>query len=98
MAPLKVLKVNLGSTTHWAAEGQAALQCGTASARADPKEPATQGGATEVAPTQTGEGALPPREGKAHEPDEGQVPLVAEATEVEAPRVSEAKAMEAEAP
>ncbi|XP_066384863.1 uncharacterized protein [Miscanthus floridulus] len=46
----------------------------------------------------TGEGAPPPHEGEAHESDEAKVPSVAEATEVEAPRVSEAKAMEAEAP
>ena len=51
MAPLKALKVNPGSTAHWVAEAQAALQHGAASARADLKELATQGGATEVALT-----------------------------------------------
>ncbi|XP_066391888.1 uncharacterized protein [Miscanthus floridulus] len=66
--------------------------------RADLKEPATQGGATKVAPTRTGEGSPPPHEGEARESDGAKVPSVAEATEVEAPRVSEAKAMEAEAP
>ncbi|XP_066373844.1 uncharacterized protein [Miscanthus floridulus] len=105
LAPLKALKVNPGSITHLVAEAQAALQRGAVSARADPvsaradpKEPATQGGAAKAALMQTGEGALPPHEGEAREPDEGEVLSVAEATEVEAPRVSEAKAMEAEAP
>ncbi|XP_066396080.1 uncharacterized protein [Miscanthus floridulus] len=69
-----------------------------ASARADPKEPVTQGGATEATPTQMGEGAPPPREGEARESDGAEVPSVAEAIEVEAPRVSEAKATEAGAP
>ncbi|XP_066382966.1 uncharacterized protein [Miscanthus floridulus] len=98
LVPHKALKVNPSSTAHWVAEAQATLQPDAASARADQKELATQGGAAEVAPTQMGEGALPPHEGEAHEPDEGKVPSVAEATEVEAPRVSEAKAMEAGAP
>ncbi|XP_066320270.1 uncharacterized protein [Miscanthus floridulus] len=98
LAPLKALKVNPGSTAHWVAEAQAALQRGAASVRADPKEPATEGGAVEVAPTQTGEGVPPPREGEAREPDRAEVPSVAEATEVEVPGVSEAEAMEAGAP
>ena len=51
LAPLKALKVNPGSTAHWVAEAQAALQRGAALARADPKEPATQGGAAEAALT-----------------------------------------------
>ena len=51
MAPLKALKVSPGSTAHWVAEAQAAIQCGAALVRADPKEPATQGGAAEVTPT-----------------------------------------------
>jgi hypothetical protein len=75
------------------AEAQAAIQRGAASARADPKEPATQGGAAEATPTQTGEGVFPSREGRALESDGASVPLVAEA-----PGVSEAKAMEAGAP
>ncbi|XP_066347825.1 uncharacterized protein [Miscanthus floridulus] len=98
LAPLKALKVNPSSTAHWVAEAQAAIQRGAASARADPKEPATQGGATEATPTRTGEGVPPPHEGEARESDGAKVPSVAEATEVEAPRVSEAKATEAEAP
>ena len=98
MAPLKALKVSPGSAAHWVAEAQAAIQRGAASARADPKEPATQGGAAEATLTQTGEGALPPREGEAHESDGAEVPLVAEATEVEAPRASEAEATEAGVP
>ncbi|XP_066344475.1 uncharacterized protein [Miscanthus floridulus] len=89
LAPLKVLKVNPGST---------ALQRGTASVRANPKEPATQGGATEAALTQMGEGAPLRREGEARESDGAEVPSVAKATVVKAPRVSEAKAMEAGAP
>ena len=93
MAPLKALKASPGSFAHWVAEAQAAIQCGAASARADPKEPAAQGGATEATPTQTGVGVLPPREGEAHESDGVGVPLVAEA-----PSVSEAEATEAGAP
>ncbi|XP_066320282.1 uncharacterized protein [Miscanthus floridulus] len=69
-----------------------------ASARADPKESATQGGATSVAPTQTGEGAPPPHDGEARELDGAEVPAVAEATTIEVPRVSEAEATEARAP
>ncbi|XP_066308053.1 uncharacterized protein [Miscanthus floridulus] len=98
LAPLKALKVNPGSTAHWVAEAQAAIQHGAVSARADPKEPATQGGAGEATPTQTGEGAPSPREGEAHESDGAEVPSVAEASEVEAPRVTEARATEARAP
>ncbi|XP_066347823.1 uncharacterized protein [Miscanthus floridulus] len=98
LAPLKALKVSPGSSAHWVAEAQAAIQCGAASARADPKEPATQGGAAEATPTQAGEGALPPCEGEARESDGAEVPLVAEATEVEAPGVSKAEATEAGAP
>jgi len=92
LAPLKALKASSGSSAHWVAEAQAAIQRGAASARADPKEPATQGGAAEATPTQTGEGAPLPHEGEARESDGAEVPAVAEATEVEALRVSEAKA------
>ncbi|XP_066373374.1 uncharacterized protein [Miscanthus floridulus] len=45
-----------------------------------------------------GEGAPPPHEGEARELDGAEVPSVAEATEIEAPGVSEAEAMEARAP
>ncbi|XP_066323929.1 uncharacterized protein [Miscanthus floridulus] len=93
LAPLKALKASPGSSAHWVAEAQAAIQHGAASARVDPKGPAAQGGVAEAAPTQTREGALPPRGGEAHESDGASVPLVAEA-----PRVSEAKATEATAP
>ena len=82
-----------GSSTHWVAEAQAAIQRGAASARVDPKGLATQGGAAEAAPTQTREGALPPCGGEAHESDGAGVPLVAEA-----PRVFEAEAAEDRAP
>ena len=91
--PLKALKASPGSSAHWVAEAQAAIQRGVASARVNPKGPAAQGGVAEVAPTQTREGALLPRGGEAHESDGAGVPLVAEA-----PGVSEAKATEARAP
>jgi len=93
LAPLKALKASPGSSTHWVVEAQATIQRGAVSARADPKEPATQGGAAEVTPTRTREGALPPRGGETHESDGAGVPLVAEA-----PGVSEAEATEDRAP
>ncbi|XP_066392513.1 uncharacterized protein [Miscanthus floridulus] len=98
LAPLKALKVNPGSTAHWVVEAQAALQRGTASAKANPKEPATQGGATKAALTQEGEGAPPPRDGEACGSDAAEVPLAAETTGTEVPGVSQAGAMEAVAP
>ena len=84
MAPLKALKVTSSSTAHWVAGAQAAIRRGVASARAGLTESVSQGGAVEATPTPTGEGAPPPHEGK--------VSSVAEATEVEARRVSEAEA------
>ena len=93
MALLKALKASPGSSAHWVAEAQAAIQRGAASARVDPNGPAAQGGAAEAAPTQTREGALPPHGGEAHESDGAGVPLVAEA-----PGVSEAEATEDKAP
>ncbi|XP_066333926.1 uncharacterized protein [Miscanthus floridulus] len=98
LAPLKAHKASPGSTAHRVAEAQAAIQRGAASMRAGPKELATQGGAAEAILTQMGEGAPPRREGEARESDGAEVPLVAEATEVEAPGVSEAEATEAGAP
>ncbi|XP_066373536.1 uncharacterized protein [Miscanthus floridulus] len=98
LAPLKALKANPGFTAHWVAEAHATLQRGAASVRVDPKEPATHRGAAESVLTRTGEGSSPPHEGEVHESDGAEAPSVAEATEVEAPRVSEAKAMEDEAP
>ena len=98
MAPLKALKVTPGSTAHWVAEAQAVLHRGVASARADPKEPATQGGAAEAALTQEGEGAPPPRDGEARGSDAADVPLATETTGTEVPRVSQAGATEAAAP
>ena len=92
MAPLKALKASPGSSARWVAEAQAAIQCGAASARVDPKEPAAQGGAAEAAPTQTREGVPPPREGEAHESDGAGVPLVAEALGVSGAEVTEARA------
>ncbi|XP_066373052.1 uncharacterized protein [Miscanthus floridulus] len=93
LAPLKALKASPGSSAHWVAEAQAAIQHGAASARVNPKEPAAQGGAVEVAPTQTREGVPPPRESEAHGSDGAGLPLVAEA-----PGVSEAEATKAKAP
>ena len=98
LAPLKVLKVNPGSTAHWVAEAQAALHRGTASARADPKEPAPLGGATEAALTQEGEVAPPPHDGEARGSDAAEVPLAAETTRTEVPRASQAGATETAAP
>ena len=59
LAPLKALKVSPGSSAHWVAEAQAAIQRGAASVRVDPKEPAAQGGVAEAAPTQS-DGAVVP--------------------------------------
>ena len=78
MAPLKALKASPGSSAHWVAEAQAAIQRGATSARVDPKGLAAHEGVAEAAPTQS-DGAV--------------VPFVAEA-----PRASEAEAMEATAP
>ncbi|XP_066392005.1 uncharacterized protein [Miscanthus floridulus] len=98
LAPLKALKVNLGSTAHWVAEAQAALHRGMVSVRADPMEPATQGGATEAALTQEGEAAPPSHDGEARGSDAAEVPLATEATGTEVPGVSQAGATEATAP
>ncbi|XP_066323938.1 uncharacterized protein [Miscanthus floridulus] len=98
LAPLKALKVNLGSTAHWVAEAQAALHHGAASARADPKEPATQGGAIEAALTQEGEAAPPPRDSEARGSDAAEVLLATETTRTEVPRVSQARATETTVP
>ena len=92
MAPLKALKVTLGPTAHWVAGAQAAIRCCVASTRAGLMESVSQGGAVEATPTPMGEGAPPPHEGEGHESDVAGVSSVAEATEVEARRVSEAEA------
>ncbi|XP_066316656.1 uncharacterized protein [Miscanthus floridulus] len=93
LAPLKALKASPSSSAHWVVEAQAAIQCGAASVRVNPKGPAAQGGVAEVVPTQMREGALPPHGGEAHKSDGAGMPLV-----VEAPEVSEAEATEATAP
>ncbi|XP_066358215.1 uncharacterized protein [Miscanthus floridulus] len=80
------------------AEVQAALQHGAASARADPKEPTTPGGAAEVALTQEGEVASPPHDGEARGSDAAEVPLATETTRTEVPGVSQAGATETAAP
>ena len=92
MAPLKALKVTPGSTAHWVAGAQAAIRRGVASARAGLTESVSQGEAVEATPTPTGEGAPPPHEGEGRESDRAKVSSVAEATEVEARRVSEVEA------
>jgi len=98
LAPLKALKVNPSSTAHWVVEAQAALQRGAASARADPKELATQGGAAEAALTEEGEAAPLPRDGEARGSDAAEVPLAVETTGTEVPGVLQAGAMETAAP
>ena len=91
MVPLKALKVNPGSTVHWVAEAQAAIQHGAASARADPKEPVAQGEAAEAATEQVGEEA--PRTSEA-EVAEARAPEV-EVVDVEAPGTTKAEDVEA---
>ena len=59
LAPLKALKASPGSSAHWVAEAQAAIQRGAASARVDPQEPAAQGMVAEAAPTRS-DGAIVP--------------------------------------
>ncbi|XP_066385100.1 uncharacterized protein [Miscanthus floridulus] len=98
LAPLKVLKVTPGSIAHWVVEAQAALHRGAASARPDPKEPATQGGATEVALIEEGEAAPLPRDGEAYGSDAAEVPLAVETTGTEVPRVLQAGATETAVP
>ncbi|XP_066385063.1 uncharacterized protein [Miscanthus floridulus] len=99
LVPRKALKVSTSSTAQWVVDAQAAIQRGMASARANPKEPVTQGEATEAATKKAGEEAPTPREARALESGEAKVPLIAEATEgeVEAPRTSEVEVAEARA-
>ncbi|XP_066344126.1 uncharacterized protein [Miscanthus floridulus] len=83
LAPLKVLKASPGSSAHWVAEAQAAIQRGAASARVDPKEPAAQGRVAKVAPTRS-DGAIVPFVAEAPgasgaEAMEAPVPMTAEA-------------------
>ncbi|XP_066323787.1 uncharacterized protein [Miscanthus floridulus] len=102
LAPCKALKVSTCSIAQWVVEAQATIQCGAASARADPKESATQGEATEATTKQAGEEVPTPREAGALEPGEAEAPSIAEATEgegeAEAPRTSEAEVADAGAP
>ncbi|XP_066385189.1 uncharacterized protein [Miscanthus floridulus] len=97
LAPHKALKVSTSSTAQWVVEAQATIQHGTASTRANPKEPDDQGEATEAAMKQAGEEASTPCESEALEPDEVEAPSIAEATEGKAvaPRTSKAEAAEA---
>ncbi|XP_066375155.1 uncharacterized protein [Miscanthus floridulus] len=100
LAPCKALKVSTSFPAQWVVEAQATIDRGTTSARADPKELVTQGGATEAATKQAREEAPTSHEAEARASDEAEAPQVAEATEGEAkaPRTSEAKATEARAP
>ena len=76
--------MSTSSTARWVVEAQTAIQRGTASARADPKEPVAQGEATEAATKQAGEEAPTPREAEARESSEAEAPTIVEATEGEA--------------
>ncbi|XP_066398385.1 uncharacterized protein [Miscanthus floridulus] len=98
LAPLKALKVSPSSIAHWVVEAQAAMQHGVVPARADPKELVTQGEDAKATSTQGGEGAPLSCKAKARGSDEAKASLVAEATEVEAPRTSEAEATEVGVP
>ncbi|XP_066374979.1 uncharacterized protein [Miscanthus floridulus] len=100
LAPRKALKVSTSSTTHRVVEAQATIQRGTASARADPKEPVNQGEVIKAATKSAGLEAPTPCEARALELDEAKAPSIAEATEGEAkaPRTSEAEVAEARAP
>ncbi|XP_066323609.1 uncharacterized protein [Miscanthus floridulus] len=97
LAPRKALKVSTSSTAQWVVEAQAAIQRGTVSARADPKEPVAQAEATGAATEQEEEEEPMPRQAEARGSDEAEAPSVAEVTkaEAEALRTSEAKATEA---
>ncbi|XP_066361028.1 uncharacterized protein [Miscanthus floridulus] len=101
LAPRKALKVSTSSTAQWVVEAQAAIQRGTASARANPKEPIAQGEDAEAATMQAGEEAPMPHEAEAHESDGAKAPSVAEATEAEAeaeaPKTFKAEATKAKA-
>ncbi|XP_066320226.1 uncharacterized protein [Miscanthus floridulus] len=78
-------------------EAQATIQRGAASAKADPKEPNTQGEATKAASQRAGDEAPTSLEVEAHESDGAEAPSVTKATEgeAEAPKTSEAEATEA---
>ncbi|XP_066311333.1 uncharacterized protein [Miscanthus floridulus] len=79
---VSALKASPGSSAHWVAEAQAAIQCGAASARVDPKGPVTHGGVAEAAPTQS-DGAVVPFVAEAPGASE------AEAMEATAPMTAE---------
>ncbi|XP_066392304.1 uncharacterized protein [Miscanthus floridulus] len=95
----EALKAGTSSTARWVVEAQAALQHGAVSARADPREPAAQGEATDVATDQAREEAPTPREVGPLESGGAEAPLAAKATEgeAEAPRNSRAEVAEVEA-
>ena len=96
LAPRKALKVSASSTAQQAAEAQAAVQRGAASAGADLEGPVAQEEAPGAATEQTEEEGPTPRIVEAHESDGAGAPPVAEArSKAEAPGTSEAKVVEA---
>ena len=98
LAPHKALKVSASSTAQQAAEAQAAVQRGAASAGADLEGPVVQEEASGAATEQTKEEGPTPRVVEAHESDGAGAPPVAKAgSKAEAPRTSEAKMVEASA-
>ncbi|XP_066311074.1 uncharacterized protein [Miscanthus floridulus] len=99
LVPLKVLKVSTSSTARWVVDAQAAMQCGAASARANPKELVTQGEATKAATKKAGEEVPTPWEAGATE-GEAEAPRTFEAKVVEAgaSRASEVEVVDAGAP
>ena len=96
LAPRKVLKVSASTTAQQAAEAQATVQRGAASAGADLEGPVVQEEAPRMATEQTEEEGPTPCVVKAHESDGAGAPPVAEAgSKAEAPRTSEAEMVEA---
>ena len=77
------LKVSISSAAQWVVEAQAAIQRGATLARADLKEPVTQGEATKAATKPAGEEAPMSREAGALVSGEAEAPSIAEATEGE---------------
>ena len=98
MAPRKALKVSASSTAQQAAEAQATVQRGAASARADLEGPIALEEASGAATEQTEEEGPTPRVVETHESDGAGAPPVAEAgSKAEAPGTSEAEMVETSA-
>ena len=83
--------MSTSSTARWVVDAQAALQRGAASARADPKEPVTQGEATKVATEQAGEEVPRTSEAEVAEARASEVKVA----DAGAPRTTEAEVVEA---